>query len=121
LYSELGHAAVATVSVVVPEPPVTVLGLNVAVDPGGVPLTLIVTFPVNPPVGVIWKMYVAVWPQLTFWKASEFDATDPLKSPADEFTTSVTIVLCTRPPLVPVTVMLYVPSGTELATDTASV
>jgi hypothetical protein len=83
-----------------------VVGLNVAVDPDGVPLTLIVTFPVNPPVGVIWKTYEAVWPQLMFWKASELDATDPLKSPAEEFTISVTAVLCVSDPLVPVTVTL---------------
>jgi hypothetical protein len=83
-----------------------VLGLNVAVVWGGVPLTLIVTFPVNPPVGVIWKTYVAVWPQLMFWKASELDATDPLKSPVDEFTISVTVELCVSDPLVPVTVTL---------------
>ena len=47
---------VKTVKVEVPEPPWTVAGLNDAVVPGGSPLTLSATSPVNPPMGVNWKI-----------------------------------------------------------------
>jgi hypothetical protein len=69
-------------------------------------LRLSVTSPLYPPIGLTWIVYVAVWPAVTFWKLSVPAVSELLKSPAEEFTISVTVELCVSDPLVPVTVTL---------------
>jgi hypothetical protein len=90
-----------TVKVVVPDP-VTDVGLNVPVVPPGNPVALKVTFSLKP--AVIVTVTVKVVVRFLWTDRDEGDA-EMEKSPATgALTTSVTELVCTRLPLVPVTV-----------------
>jgi hypothetical protein len=108
----------ATVRVVVPEP-VTEMGLNRESVWAGAPLTLNVTFPVNPFSAVTVTVYEPWLPRLT---VSVVGAAEIEKSaPAEEVTTRLTVVVCTVVPLVPVIVRVNVPVGVVLAVVTVMV
>jgi hypothetical protein len=90
-----------TVIVVFPEP-LTEVGLKLAVNPAGRPLTVKVTVPVNPPEGVTVTVYVAEPGSLI---VREPGVADKLKSPLPTaLTTNVTVAEWVRVPLVPVIV-----------------
>ena len=102
---------VITESVELPDP-VTVLGVKLALEFCGRPLTVNETLPLNPTAPVTATVYRAVDPRLTVWLAGDAEI---VKSPAGAaFTTSVTVVEWVRLPLVPVIVKGYVPVGVEL-------
>src|SRR5215471_14967351 len=83
----------------VPEP-VTDVGLNVGVTREPCPLTVRFTVPVNPFTAPIVISEVPVLPRTTVMLVGE---SEMVKSGAGaEFTTRVTVVECTRLPLVPV-------------------
>lgn len=92
----VGFFPVLTVMVDVPEP-LIVLGLNDAVAPEGKPLTLSITVPLKPFTAATFAVYVVLAPFLTVC-----DAGVAVRVKVD--TTSVTVVLCVRLPLVPVMV-----------------
>ena len=81
--------------------PVTEAGEKVAVSGEGNPETLKLTVPENPAWPVIVIGSEPLWPRFT---VKIFEA-EIEKSPVPgAFTSSVTVVLCTRPPLDPVIV-----------------
>ena len=90
-----------TVMVVVPDA-VTVAGLNDAVAPVGIPLTLNATVPLKPFVGVTFGANVVLAPWTTDCDVG-VDVSPKLPCGA-AFTTSVTVAVFTRLPLVPVMV-----------------
>jgi hypothetical protein len=98
---------VVIVSVDVPDV-VTEAGLNDAVAPVGSPLALRFTVPVNPFNAPIVAVYVVDPPAVT---VREFGDAEIEKSGADALTTSVTVVVCVREPLVPVSVNVELPAG----------
>jgi len=104
--------------VVLPEP-VTEDGLNVAVEPPGVPLTWKPTVGFEPLAGDTLTVYDAVPPlrSVTFPGEAESEKSPPAAVP----TTSVTVVEWVRLLLVPVIVMLYVPVGVEVLVARVSV
>jgi hypothetical protein len=78
--------------------------LNVAVAPGGNPVTLGVMLPlVTPFNGVVLMEYVAVWPGAMFWTR---ETTAPLQSARVEFTVMGAVAVCVMLPLFPVNVTL---------------
>ena len=87
---------VDTVTVELPDP-VTEVGLKVAVASAGKPLTLNATTPLNPFTAVIFAVYVVLAP---FFTVCEPGVAEIVKLD----TTSVTVVLWVRLPLVPVMV-----------------
>lgn len=80
---------------------VTLVGLSVAVSPV-VPLAERLTVPVNPPIAVTVQTLV---PEPPWETVTVLGLHVRLKS----WTFTVTVVLCDRDPLVPVTVTVYVP------------
>ena len=100
-----------TVRVDVPEP-VTEVGLKLAVTRVPNPLTLRFTAPANPPDPVIVTVYVVDVPRVTVREAG--DAEIVKLGFGAGFTTSVTVAECTRLPLVPVMVKVYVPAGVDV-------
>ena len=107
--------AVRTVRVELPEP-VTEVGLNEPVEFAGRPLTLKVTTPLNPPAAVTVAVYVVLEPRLTLC-----DEGDTVSMKVGFVTTRVTVVVCVKPPLVPVMVKVYVPGTVEPVVCTVSV
>src|SRR5262249_259541 len=90
-----------TESVDVPDP-VTEIGLKVGVTRGGCPLALRFTVPVNPLTAGMVTREVRVLPRTTVMLVGESEI---VKSGCGAgFTTRVTVVECTRLPLVPVMV-----------------
>src|SRR5579863_4425117 len=90
--------AVDTVIVDVPEP-VTELGLKLAFEREGSPLTLRLTTPLNPPETATVTVVLVLDPRLTLRELGEAE----IEKLALE-TTRVTVVECINVPLVPVTV-----------------
>jgi hypothetical protein len=88
------------VSVDVPLP-VTEVGLKVAVEFVGSPLTLNDTVPVKPLIGVTFTVYVALLPRTAV-------SDDGVAETENEFTTRVTVVECVRLGLVLVPVIVSV-------------
>ena len=100
--------AAVTVNVAVPDP-VTVAGLNDPVALGGNPLTDRLTDPENPPVAPIVTVYVVAPPGAT---DRVLGVAETVKSGTTvPFTTSVTDVMRVSAPLVPVIVMVELPTG----------
>jgi len=81
--------------------PVTEVGLKVAVEFVGSPLTLNDTVPVKPLIGVTFTVYVALLPRTTV-------SDDGVAETENEFTTRVTVVECVRLGLVLVPVIVSV-------------
>src|SRR5215467_10403005 len=97
-----------TDSVDVPEP-VTDAGLNVVDNREPWPLALRLTVPVNPLTEPMLMLEVPVFPLLTVMLVGESEI---VKSGCGAgFTIRLTVVECTRLPLVPVMVTVYVPAG----------
>ena len=92
-------AAVATVNVEVPEP-VTEVGLNAPVAPVGSPVTLKLTAALKPFALVTVGVYVVLPPWITVCELGEAVS----EKLAGRFTTSVTVEVFTKLPLVPVIV-----------------
>jgi hypothetical protein len=98
---------VVTVSVLVPDPPVIVLGLKLPLAPVGRPVTVRATLPVNPFEGATVMVEVAF--DAAFTAAIEDE--DNVKSAAG-VTTSVTgAAYSTSPVPVPLKFRVYVPGG----------
>jgi hypothetical protein len=96
----LAAVAVALkVSAVLPEP-TTFDGLNVAITPVGLPAWAKFTEPINPPEGTIVKV---VWPDVPFATVSATGDAERVKFPG-EFSSSLTVELRVKPPLVADTV-----------------
>ena len=91
----------ATLRVDVPEP-VTDVGLNVVVTREPCPLALRLTVPVKPFTAPMVMVEVPVVPRVTVMLVGESEMVKSGTGAA--FTTSVTVVECTRLPLVPVMV-----------------
>ncbi len=98
----------ATVRVTVPEP-VTVVLLNRACVPDPNPLKLRVTVPANPFNAVTVTVYEPWLPRATVRLAGVAEIEK--SATAEEFTTSVTVAVWTVAPLVPVMVIVDVPTG----------
>jgi hypothetical protein len=94
--------------------PVTDVGLNVQVVFEGQPLRLNVTTPLNPFEAVTVAVYVVLRPRLT----DRLEGVAAIVKLPVAFTTSVTDVLWTRMPLVPLIVRVYVPVGVVLVVVT---
>jgi hypothetical protein len=88
------------------EVPVDGLGEKAVVTLLGNPLTLRVTGPVNPPVGLIDTVKLALEPWITVWVGGE-----RLSVKSGAITTSDTAVVRTRLPLTPVIVKVLEPVG----------
>src|SRR5438105_1535407 len=95
---------VVTVNVDVPVLPVIVAGLKLPVAPVGNPVTVSATFPVSPFTAVLVTVYVTLPPMTT-------DCVAGVAVKVKFFTASVTVVVFTSAPLVPVTVRVAFPPG----------
>src|SRR5262249_14936334 len=85
--------------------PVTEVGVNVVVTRGPCPLALRFTVPANPFTAPMVTIEVPLVPLVTVMVVGE---SEMVKSGTGAgFTTSVTVVECTRLPLVPVMVTVY--------------
>ncbi len=102
----LARVVVLNVRVDVPVP-VTDVGLKVAVTPVGRVLVEKATAESNPPATVLVMVEVTELPLTTPTEVGE--ALSLKVSPAGKVTVRETVVVCTRLPLVPVTVIAYVP------------
>ena len=106
-----------TVTVALPEPPEMLVRLRVAVGPGGLTLTLSVTSPVNPELGLIVIVEVSEFPSLI---DRELVLSEAPKSPgpADVTVTTIT-VWWTVSPLDPYTVTSNVPAACAVSVRVA--
>ena len=75
-------------------------GVKLLVAPAGNPLTVNVTWPVNPLIGVIVTVYVVETPGVT----GRLDGDAPTVKSGGAVTTSVTVVVRVKLPLTPVIV-----------------
>ena len=107
---------VVIVNVEEPEP-LTEVGLKLPLAPVGKPLTLHVTVPLKPLVAVAVAVQVALLPAVTVWD----DGVAETEKSGAGLTTKVTVVLCTKLPLVPVIVSVFVPAGVVVEVVTVNV
>ncbi len=89
------------------EPGPAGFGLKLALAPVGKPVALKDTVPLKPLSGLTVMVLLALPPGLT---VAEVGFATNVKS-AGAVTTRLTVVVCVRPPLVPVMVSVYVPGG----------
>lgn len=114
-----GVVALVVTDMVDDPEPVTEAGLKLALAPAGNPLTLKLTLLANPPDPVTVAVYDVFPPAVT---VAEAGVAEMEKSPTTgAFTTSVTVVVWLRVPLVPVMVNGKLPVGVVLAVVTVMV
>lgn len=109
--------AVEIVTVDEPEPPVTEVGLKLALAPAGRPLAVKDTVPAYPFSGLILAVKLALAPGIM---ACELGVAEMEKS-GGGVTVKVTVVELDRVPLTPLMVSVYVPAAVEVEVETVSV
>jgi hypothetical protein len=94
-------------------------GLKLAFARNGKPLTLKFTVPENPFIAATVTVYVALEPRVTVW----LDGVTLIEKSGvgGALTTSVTVVLCVKLPLVPTMVRINVPAGVDALVVTVMV
>ena len=99
--------------------PVTDSGLKLALEWKGKPLTLKSTVPENPFIAVTVTVKLVLEPRITVWL--EGAAIIEKSGDGGALTTSVTVVLWVKLPLMPVMVRVYVPAGVDVLVITVMV